>query len=70
MVTAVSNNTQSAATQSATQSLASNYSTFRTLQTAQFKNQDPLNPTDSCSNWSRSPASNNRSAHPINWKNR
>ena len=47
MVTAVANNTQSAATQTASQSLASNYSTFLTLLTAQLKNQDPLNPTDS-----------------------
>lgn len=49
MVTAVQNSTatQSAATQTATQSLASNYSTFLTLLTAQLKNQDPLNPTDS-----------------------
>jgi flagellar basal-body rod modification protein FlgD len=47
MVTAVSNNAQSAATQTASQSLANNYSTFLTLLTAQLKNQDPLNPTDS-----------------------
>lgn len=47
MVTAVQNNTPSTATQTATQSLASNYSTFLTLLTAQLQNQDPLNPTDS-----------------------
>ncbi len=47
MVASITNNTQSAATQTATQSLANNYSTFLTLLTAQLKNQDPLNPTDS-----------------------
>ncbi len=49
MVTAVQNNTatQSAATQTATQGLADNYTTFITLLTAQLQNQDPLNPTDS-----------------------
>lgn len=47
MVASITSNTQSAATQTATQSLADNYSTFLTLLTAQLKNQDPLNPTDS-----------------------
>lgn len=49
MVTAVQNNAaaQSASTQTATKGLAENYSTFLTLLTAQLKNQDPLNPTDS-----------------------